>query len=129
MVDFNSLAGGALREKFNLAVAQIGRDILDPNKDPEAARGIAITLKFSPKAGTINVEFDVQTKLAKLNKDKAVLLIGQDARTGRVEISEYKNNPARIQPAVTYAEDTRTVDAETGEIYDSTPIDLRRAAK
>jgi len=126
VVDFNSLAGGALREKFNLAVAQIGRDILDPNKDPEAARGIAITLKFSPKAGTINVEFDVQTKLAKLNKDKAVLLIGQDARTGRVEISEYKNNPARIQPAAAYAEDTRTVDAETGEIYDSTPIDLRR---
>ncbi len=126
MVDFNSLAGGALREKFNLAVAQIGRDILDPNKDQEAARGIAITLKFSPKAGIINVEFDVQTKLAKLNKDKAVLLIGQDARTGRVEISEYKNNPARIQPAAAYAEDTRTVDAETGEIYDSTPIDLRR---
>lgn len=125
MVDFNSLAGGALREKFNLAVAQIGRDILDPNKDPEAVRGIAITLKFSPKAGTINVEFDVQAKLAKLNKDKAVLLIGQDARTGRVEISEYKNNPARIQPAA-YAEDARTVDVETGEIYDSTPIDLRR---
>ena len=128
MVDLNTLAGGALREKFNLAIAQIGRDILDPNKDPEAARGIAITLKFLPKEGIISVEFDVQTKLAKLNKDKAVLLIGQDAKTGRVEISEYRNNPARIQPAA-YAEDTRTVDAETGEIYDSTPIDLRRAAR
>ena len=114
MVDFNSLAGGALREKFNLAIAQVGRDILDPNKDPEAARGIAITLKFLPKEGIIGVEFDVQTKLAKLNKDKAVLLIGQDAKTGRVEISEYRNNPARIQPATAYAEDTRTVDAETG---------------
>lgn len=127
MVDFNTLAGGALREKFNLAVAQIGRDILDPNKDPEAARGIAITLKFLPKEGIIGVEFDVQTKLAKLNKDKAVLLIGQDAKSGRVEISEYRNNPARIQRI--NEEDTRTVDAETGEIYDSTPIDLRRAAK
>lgn len=129
MVDFNSLAGGALREKFNLAIAQIGRDILDPNKDPEAARGIAISLKFMPKEGIISVEFDVQTKLAKLNKDKAVLLIGQDAKTGRVEISEYRNNPARIQPAAAYAEDMRTVDAETGEIYDSTPIDLRRTAR
>lgn len=129
MVDFNSLAGGALREKFNLAIAQIGRDILDPNKDPEAARGIAITLKFLPKEGIIGVEFDVQTKLAKLNKDKAVLLIGQDAKSGRVEISEYRNNPARIQPAAAYAEDARTVDAETGEIFDSTPIDLRRAAR
>ena len=69
MVDFNSLAGGALREKFNLAIAQIGRDILDPNKDPEAARGIAISLKFLPKEGIIGVEFDVQTKLAKLNKE------------------------------------------------------------
>lgn len=127
MVDFNSLAGGALREKFNLAIAQVGRDILDPNKDPEAARGIAISLKFLPKEGIISVEFDVQTKLAKLNKDKAVLLIGQDAKSGRVEISEYRNNPARIQPAAAYAEDMRTVDAETGEIYDSTPIDLRRA--
>ena len=124
MVDFNSLAGGALREKFNLSVAQIGRDILDPNKDPEAARGMVITLKFMPKEGIIGVEFDVQTKLAKLNKDKAVLLIGQDSKTGRVEISEYRNNPARIHAAA-YAEDVRTVDAETGEIYDSTPIDLR----
>lgn len=129
MVDFNSLAGGALREKFNLAIAQIGRDILDPNKDPEAAGGIAITLKFLPKEGIIGVEFDVQTKLAKLNKDKAVLLIGQDAKTGRVEISEYRNNPARIQPTAAYAEDTRTVDAETGEIFDSTPIDLRRTSR
>ena len=125
MVDFNSLAGGALREKFNLAVAQVGRDILDPNKDPEAARGIAITLKFLPNEGTINVEFDVQTKLAKLNKDKAVLLIGQDARTGRVEISEYRNNPARIRPAA-YSEDARAVDAETGEIINDKPIDLRK---
>lgn len=106
--------------------------------DPEAARGMTINLKFKPnKAGTIQVNYDVKTKLAGLVKSETVFLIGQDARTGRIEMSEYGNNrPAvsRAYDAVPAAPGTRPeemgkpFDPDTGEILDAErtgPIDLR----
>lgn len=33
-ITFDSIAGGELAEKFQMALAQIGRNILDPNMDP-----------------------------------------------------------------------------------------------
>ena len=141
-ITFENRAGGELAEKFKMALAQIGRNILDPNMDPEVARGMTINLKFKPKAaGTIDIEFDVKTKLAGFSKSDTVFLIGQDARTGRIEISEYGNREqvTRIEPpAVAYTEvpkqasPAQTFDPDTGEIYEQQehrgPIDLRAAA-
>lgn len=47
-ITFDNIAGGELAEKFTMALAQIGRNILDPNMDPIAARGMTINLKFKP---------------------------------------------------------------------------------
>lgn len=47
-ITFDNIAGGELAEKFTMALAQIGRNILDPNMDPAAARGMTINLKFKP---------------------------------------------------------------------------------
>ena len=106
-ITFDNIAGGELAEKFSMALAQIGRNIIDPNMDPEAARGMTINLKFKPsKAGTIQVAFNIKTKLAGIAKTETVFLIGQDARTGRVEMSEYGNN----RPAVTGAYDAVPAD-------------------
>jgi len=137
-ITFDNIAGGELAEKFKMALGQIGRNIMDPNMDPEAARGMTISLKFKPsKAGAINVDFDVKTKLAGFAKTETVFLIGQDARTGRIEMSEYGNN----RPVVAGAYDAvpaaasppdgamgRTFDPDTGEILEQGrrgPIDLR----
>ena len=135
-ITFDNIAGGELAEKFSMALAQIGRNIIDPNMDPEAARGMTINLKFKPsKAGTIQVAFNIRTKLAGIAKTETVFLIGQDARTGRVEMSEYGNN----RPAVTGAYDAapadpgvheKSFDPDTGEILEEErrgPIDLRSA--
>jgi len=139
-ISFDNIAGGELAEKFKLALGHIGRNIVDPNMDPEAARGMTITLKFKPsKAGTVQVQFDIKTKLAGFAKSETVFLIGQDARTGRIEMSEYGNN----RPAVAGAYDAVPVasdpppgamdkpfDPDTGEILEpvrSGPIDLRAA--
>ena len=63
-ITFDSIAGGELAERFKIALVQVGRNILDPNMDPEAKRGITINLSFVPgDTGGINVEFDVKTKL------------------------------------------------------------------
>ncbi len=34
-ITFDSIAGGELAEKFRMALAQIGRNILDPNMEPD----------------------------------------------------------------------------------------------
>ena len=33
-ITFDSIGNGGLQEKFNMALRQIGRNILDPNMDP-----------------------------------------------------------------------------------------------
>ena len=55
-ITFDNIAGGELAEKFTMALVQIGRNILDPNMDPIAARGMTINLKFKPVSrGTIDI--------------------------------------------------------------------------
>lgn len=134
-VTFDTIAGGELAEKFKMALAQIGRNILDPNMDPEAARGMTINIKFVPdESGLIKTEFDIKIKLAGFEKSKTVLMVGQDSRTGRMAISEYSDNRPRITPvAVTPIEEEPEpyVDRETGEIMEEPrrgPIDLRASA-
>lgn len=139
-ITFDNIAGGELAENFTMALAQIGRNILDPNMDPEAARGMTININFKPKSsGVIDIKFDVKTKLAGFQKSETVFLIGQDAKSGRIEISEYGSNHTQITsvaavPAAAYTEvrqPAQTFDPETGEIYEEPrkgPIDLRAAA-
>lgn len=115
-ITFDSIGNGELAGMFRVALAQIGQNIMDPNMDPEAARGMTINIKFKPsKAGTIGADYDIKTKLAGLHKSETTFLIGQDAKTGRIEMSEYGNNRASIQ----------SVEA----VPAAGPIDLRNAAE
>lgn len=136
-ITFDNIAGGELAEKFTMALAQIGRNILDPNMDPIAARGMTINLKFKPGSrGTIDIEFDIKTKLAGFQKSQTVFLVGQDINTGRIEMSEYgSDRPQVTSVAAAYTEvrqpAAQTFDPATGEIYEEprkAPIDLRAAA-
>ena len=136
-ITFDNIAGGELAEKFTMALAQIGRNILDPNMDPIAARGMTINLKFKPGSrGTIDIEFDIKTKLAGFQKSQTVFLVGQDINTGRIEMSEYgSDRPQVTSVAAAYTEvrqpAAQTFDPSTGEIYEEPrkgPIDLRAAA-
>ena len=140
-ITFDNIAGEELAEKFTMALAQIGRNILDPNMDPIAARGMTINLKFKPGSrGTIDIEFDIKTKLAGFQKSQTVFLVGQDINTGRIEMSEYGSDRPQVTsvaaaPAAAYTEvrqpAAQTFDPATGEIYEEPrkgPIDLRAAA-
>ena len=140
-ITFDNIAGGELAEKFTMALAQIGRNILDPNMDPIAARGMTINLKFKPGSrGAIDIEFDIKTKLAGFQKSQTVFLVGQDINTGRIEMSEYGSDRPQVTsvaaaPAAAYTEvrqpAAQTFDPATGEIYEEPrkgPIDLRAAA-
>ena len=49
-ITFDTIANGELAEKFQMALTQIGRNIMDPNTDPEAVRGMTVNIKFKPKS-------------------------------------------------------------------------------
>lgn len=135
-ISFETIGNGALAAQFRQALAQVGRNIIDPNMDPEAVRGITIKLKFKPnESGTIETIYACEAKLAGPKKSKTMFLIGQDVRTGKIEMSEYGNNRPQVAAYDTIqtaprqqAETEKNFDPETGEIYEpqSGPIDLRK---
>lgn len=96
-ISFETIGNGALAAQFRQALAQVGRNIIDPNMDPEAVRGITIKLKFKPnESGTIETIYACEAKLAGPKKSKTTFLIGQDVRTGKIEMSEYGNNRPQV---------------------------------
>lgn len=129
-ITFDNIGNGELAGMFRLALAQIGQNIMDPNMDAEAKRGMTINIDFKPsKAGTISSSYNIKTRLAGLQKSETVFMIGQDARTGRIEISEYGNNRPQVHSldVVPTPVQGERFDTETGEIYQQPqgPIDLR----
>lgn len=139
-ITFDTIAGGELAERFQMALTQIGRNIVDPNMDPEAAREMVVNLKFKPMGrGNLKVEFGVKTKLAGCKKSETLFLVGQDGRTGRISMSEPGSGLPQVTairetPAAAYTEvpPDPPFDPETGEIFDQLekgPIDLRRQVR
>lgn len=127
MLSFDAIDGGELAAQFRRALLEIGRNIMDPNTDPEASRGMTVNIKFKPSGtGTINVEYEVKTKLTGAKKSKTTFLIGQDVKTGKIDMREYGSGSrpvvAAVEPVV-----SSDCDPDTGEIYETSrgPINLR----
>ena len=143
IISLDRLCGGALLERFTMAMAQIGRNIMDPNTDPEKNRTLTIKLTFKPDKGRKGIKTSIATSvsLAPPLADETMLLIGQDLRTGRIEMNEYGDNSQTISmaaesiPVKTEVIPTAPVpqgyDPDTGEIYEPVnqaqrePINLR----
>lgn len=71
MLSFDAIDGGELAAQLKRALAEIGRNIMDPNTDPEATRGMTINFKFKPSGtGTIAIEYEVKPKLVGAKKGK-----------------------------------------------------------
>ena len=49
-ITFDSIGNGDLAEKFKIALRQVGKNIMNPNMDPDAAREITVNIKFKPVA-------------------------------------------------------------------------------
>lgn len=141
MISLDRLCGGALLERFQLAMAQIGRNIMDPNTNPEKARTLTIKLTFKPDKSRTGIKTSISTSisLAPPEADETMLLIGQDLRSGRISMSEYSDGSQQITVAgdpvpvktevMPVAAPPSAYDPETGEIFENTgnqkPIDLR----
>ena len=144
-ISFDRLCGGAVLERLNMLMAQIARNIMDPNTDPEKNRTLTIKLTFRPDKSRKGVKTSISSSvsLAPLVADETMLLIGKDIRSGRIEMTEYGDEsqtisiPGESVPVKTEVMPTappvQSFDPETGEIYEPAgrvqrePIDLRAA--
>lgn len=140
VVSFETIGNGGLAEQFRMALALVGRNIMDPNMDPKKPRKVNIEITFTPTGGgAMNTEYKVKPDLAGFAKGSTTFLIGQDLRTGKIQMNEYGSvsTPMKIDagPQMTQAETVppQPFDPETGEILGEPvreykgPIDLRAA--
>lgn len=143
-ISLDEFDGGSVLERFNIEMAKIGRNIWDPNTDPEKNRTLTLKLTFKADKNRqgMKVKVDSNVSLAPHLSNETMMLIGKDIRTGRIEMREI-NNPgnaislpgesipvkAEVMPT---APQVQSFDPETGEIYEpptrrQEPIDLRAA--
>lgn len=90
-IDLDTLAGGAFSEKLNEALEQVAENILNPNTDPTAKRGITVNIKFTPNKTRqmASATISVTTKLAPTEAIDTHVVMGLNMRTGEIEIAEY----------------------------------------
>ena len=89
-IDLDKLADGAVREKFNNALNEVTKNILDPNTKATAKRTITLKLTFEPGEDReiADVTVDYSTKLASVKGVATRFVIGTDGSD--VIASEYK---------------------------------------
>jgi len=88
-LELDSMARGAVRERFDHAMLQAMENILDPNTKATGTRRVTITLDMKPNEDRdqVLVSANVQTKLQPRAGVGTLLLLGQDIH-GSVEFKE-----------------------------------------
>lgn len=128
-VNIETMAGGAMSEKFNQEFRKVIENIQDPNTDDKKARKITLTLTISPTGhrSVGNMKIDAKSALVPALGVETTFSMGKDLETGEVQAIEIGNQvPGQLEmslPQEEYqeAETIQTVDPSTGEIYE-TPV-------
>lgn len=118
MFDLGKFAGGALAEKFNIALKEVLENIADPNTPFKSKRKLIIELTFLPDEDRelTMVDISTKTRLVQPNSVGTRLLIDKDGNGGIIA-SEYNSQLKGQQHLF--------VDEETGEIVEpSKKMDL-----
>ena len=87
-----TICGGAVEEKFQSALSDVTRNILDPNTDQKKKRTITIRLTLSlskTDVGAIDVKADVTKKLEPHKAAKTSLLIDMEPGGDYVRLIEH----------------------------------------
>lgn len=143
-ISLDEFCGGQVLEKFQLAMSDIARNIMDPNTEPGKKRSLTLKLTFEPDKSrrSINVGVSANVSLAPQTACETVMLVGRDLRTGMIEMGEVEGDSGMVRTqeaqlpvkaeVVPTAPPAEAFDPETGEIYQAQaqnrgPIDLRAA--
>ena len=97
----DSLANGALLEKFNAAMSKVTENIADPNTKAKAKRKIIMEIICSPEEDRdfVPIEIAVKTTLAPAKSIASRIVIGRD-KDGKAVSNEYNGNKNQIRMEV-----------------------------
>jgi hypothetical protein len=89
-INIGNICDGALVEAFEVELAKVIANIMDPNTSYKTKRSISMTVDFHPKEDRvqINVESSVNTKLAGLIPSNSRIFVGKDAEGGLHAVDE-----------------------------------------
>jgi len=123
-VNLEEFAGGALQEKFDMAMGKVLENMQDPNTPWKNKRSITVKITFQQNEDRDDAQVDVsvEPKTAPVAPIATRMAIGKDLKTGETFAQEY-GKQLRGQMSL-------TVDPVTGEIKeesDGKVVDLRAA--
>jgi hypothetical protein len=80
---------GEVIQRFDIALAELAADILDPDKEAKAKRKITLTLTVTPneRRDTCIAEIEVKTTLPPPKPESTLLYVAQ--RLGRAKLAEH----------------------------------------
>lgn len=124
-VSLEEFTGGALQEKFDTALNQVLKNLLDPNTPWKNKRGVTVKITFQQNEDRDDVSVDVavETKLAAVKPIGTRMSIGRDLRTGELFAEEY-GNQVRGQMSL---DDLEPQKLETKPENEQKVVDMRSA--
>lgn len=127
-VNLEQFAGGALQEKFDVAMEQVLANMLDPNTPWKNKREINIKVSFEQNEDRddTHVEVSVVPKLAAVKSIGTRMAIGKNIKTGELYAEEY-GNQVRGQMSMSDYEEKDTTDEDSVKESGNKVIDLRAA--
>ena len=116
MINLEDFAGGALAEKFNIALKEVLENIADPNTPHKTKRKLTLELTFETEKDRelSMVDIVAKTKLAPKKPVATRILIDRDGEGGIIA-SEFKHQIKGQQ--------CLQVDESTGEILTDEEVD------
>ena len=125
-VNLEEFAGGALQEKFDVAMNQVLANMLDPNTPWKNKREINIKVTFEQNEDRddTNVDVSVVPKLAPVKSIGTRMAIGKNIKTGELYAEEY-GNQVRGQLSMSDLEEVESEDSEKES--GNKVVDLRAA--
>ncbi|WP_124066274.1 hypothetical protein [Clostridium sp. E02] len=124
-VNLEEFAGGALQEKFDVAMGKVLDNMQDPNTPWKNKRAITVkvTLQQNEDRDDAQVDVSVETKTAPVVPIATRMAIGKNLKTGETFATEYGKQlrgqmslEECLIPKGDIVIDGKSVDTETGEI-------------
>jgi len=99
LMTLDTLASGALEEKFQHALQKVAANINDPNTKAETKRSIVLTIEFEPNKTRTNAGVSVQatTKTAPHEKAETVAFLNFNIDTGDFTVQEHDPKQSRLE--------------------------------
>lgn len=95
-----SICSGAIQEKIDRALREVGNNILDPNTDPKKKRSITLQIIFTPNEDDredVAVTAEVKKTLAPEAGVKTKFFIAKDIESGAMTIQEHQRGEIKGQ--------------------------------